>query len=164
MTDGPQLVPWFWELLESSGRNLRSLCRKLEQLPKEQLRRYRLDYDEAKDCVNPCCREECQPHLSGDCSEDHGDDFAAWVVMQGREFFERVRTHPEEVPRYLDMFGAAEARRDSPELRWDLEVDRDEYRGYQRADYIATPIYAARFGEDLDDACYDQRGWPREEG
>ena len=50
------------------------------------------------------------------------------------------------------MFEACDAGDDFPELQWDEEVDREEYRGYQRADYIATPIFASRFGEDLDDA------------
>jgi hypothetical protein len=35
--------------------------------------------------------------------------------------------------------------------RWDDEVDREEYEGYQRADYIAKRIYKLRFGVDLDD-------------
>jgi hypothetical protein len=161
MTDDSQIPAWFWELLESSCRSLRVLCRTLEQLPKEQLQRYRQEYDEAMSRVNPCYREECGPHLSTDCSEDHGDDFSAWVVMQGRAFFEQVLAHPEEVQLYLDMFSAVEMQTSHPELRWNEEVDRDEYRGYQRADYIASPIYKARFGEDLHEACYDQRGLPR---
>lgn len=161
MVADPRFSPWFWELLESSEHSLRSLCRRLEQLPKEQLRRYRLEYDEAKDCVNPCYWEECYPHLSEECSEDHGDDISAWVVMQGRDFFEQVLTHPEEVQRYLDIFSKVEMRQGFPELRWDETVDRAEFQGYQRADYIASPIYQTRFGEDLHDACYDERGWPR---
>jgi uncharacterized protein DUF4240 len=163
MTDGPHVSAWFWDLLESSGRSLRSLCRKLEGLPKEELRRYRLEYDEAKSQVDPCSWDACQPFLSRGCSEDHGDDFAAWVVMQGREFFGRVRSHPQDVQRHLEMFGEVEMRRGPADLRWDNEVDREEYRGCQRADYIASPIYRARFGEDLCEACYDERGWPREE-
>ena len=49
------------------------------------------------------------------------------------------------------MFWRAEAERRSDETAsWDDEVDRPEYRGYQRADYIATPIYRARLGEDFE--------------
>jgi hypothetical protein len=157
MIDAPRVSPWFWELLESSGRNLRSLCRKLEQLPKEQIHRYRLEYDEAKSFVSPHSWEQCQPHLRGECSEDHSDDFSAWVVMQGRNFFEEVLAQPKFVQHYLDMFSEVEMRRGDPGLRWNEEVDRDEYRGCQRADYIASPIYMMRFGEDLEEAI-DQLG------
>jgi Protein of unknown function (DUF4240) len=149
MNDDPPVSPWFWDQLESSGRSLRSLCRKLEELPKEELRRYRLEYEEAKCDVNPCSWDACQPFLSGGCSEDYGDDFAAWVVMQGREFFGRVLSHPEDVQRHLEMFGEVGMRRGPADLRWDNEVDREDYGGCQRADYIALAVYRARFGEDL---------------
>lgn len=148
-SNGPKVSPWFWELLESSNSSLRSLCRKLEQLPKEQLRAYRLQYDEAKEFVNPCYCEEFGPHITDDCSEDHCDDFSAWVVMQGRRFYEQVRADPASIQRYLDLFDEVERKLEGS-LRWDQSVDREEYRGYQRADYIATPIYKLRFGEDLD--------------
>jgi hypothetical protein len=155
---------WFWELLESSGRSLRALCRRLEQLPKEQLRRYRLMYDKLKGEVNPHGWEECHPYLTDQCSEDHADDFAAWVVMQGLAFYDEVAAHPEQIQHYLGMFAQAEAeRRSGRQGAWDNEADRPEYRGYQRADYIASPIYLMRFGEELHEACYDQRGLPSQE-
>jgi hypothetical protein len=145
--DGPRISAWFWELLESSGRSLSFLCRQLEQLPEDQLRRYRDDYDEAKSYVNPCYWDECLPHLRQDCSEDHGDDFAAWVVMKGRAFYEEVRPHPEAVGGYLDQFAEAERWAGKPG-EWDESVDRPEYRGSQRADFIASRILWERFGEE----------------
>ncbi len=141
----------FWELIESSGRNLRKLCRKLEELPKDQLRRYRQTYADYKYEVNPHCWKECHDYLSGDCSEDQADDFAAWVVMQGLAFFHVVSSHPEKIHLYLDMFCDTESGRGYHELRWNEEVDRVEYRGNQRADYIASPIYELRFGENLNE-------------
>jgi hypothetical protein len=154
--------PWFWGLLEGAARSLRALSQRLEQLPEQDLRQYRREYDQAKDAVNPCSWEHCQPYLARGCSEDHGEDFAAWVVMQGREFYQEVLSHPEQVQRYLDLFSDQDVGLGPAELRWDESVDRDEFRGYQRADYIAIPIYASRFGKDLRDACYDESGWPRE--
>ena len=97
----------------------------------------------------------------GGCSEDYGDDFAAWIVMQGQAPFDDLRSDPSRIQNLLDTFGGVESH-EQPELAWDNRIDRDEYRGYQRADYIVTPIYELRFGEDLHDACYDGRGWPRE--
>ena len=149
-SDSPALSPWFWELLESSNANLRALCRRLEQLPKEQLRAYQRQYDEAKEFVNPIYRDELFRYITGNCSEDHGDDFSAWVVMQGRRFYERVRADAPSIQRYLDLFNEAECRSGvSP--GWDESVDREEYRGYQRADCIARPIYRLRFGREIDE-------------
>ncbi len=155
---------WFWTLLESSGRSLQALCRKLEQLPKEQIRRYQLEYDKRKGYVNPHAWEECHPHLTEDWSEDAADDFAAWVVMQGLDFYEEVAADPDRIDDYIKMYWRSEVeRRVGPGGRWDTEVDRPEYRGYQRPDYIATPIYKMRFDEELHEACHDSRRWPREE-
>lgn len=160
--DGPRLSPWFWDLLESADHNLCALCRKLEELPKERLQRYRMEYDEAMGYVNPCYCEEFYPYLVGEYSEDHCDDFAAWVVSQGREFYDQVRTQPETIQRHLDMFARDEEGRRSSKWSWDETVNRPEYRGYQRPDYIASPIYEMRFGEDLHEACYDRSGNPRQ--
>jgi hypothetical protein len=136
-------------LLASAGRNLRSLCRHLERLPAERLRQYRAAFDKAKQSVNPYEDwDAAQPYINEWPSEDGADDFSAWVVMQGREFYQQVRSRPQDVQHHLDLFCEAEAGR-HPELTWDQDVDRAEYRGYQRADYIATPIYRARFGGEL---------------
>jgi hypothetical protein len=164
MTDDsqPQVEDWFWDLIESSGRSLRTLAGKLEQLPNEQLRQYRLQYDEAKDWVSPHSAEEFWPYVT-DCSEDRADDFAAWVVGRGREFFDRVRSNPEAVQQHLDVFEVVRMGRGAAGAEWDIAVDRDDYRGYQRPDAIVISIYETRFGEDLLDACYDQRGHPRSE-
>jgi hypothetical protein len=114
--------------------------------------------------VNPHYWEECQPYDTKGYSEDSSEDFAVWVVMQGHEFYQDVLAHPENIDAYIDMYERAEVeRREGNSRWWNNEVDKAEYRGYQRADYIASPIYKARFAEDLHEACYDSRGWPREE-
>jgi hypothetical protein len=155
MADDPAPSPWFWEILESSHRSLRSLCGRLEQLSRHELQRYHLEYEAAKDQVNPCYWDECAEHLLTECSEDHGDDFAAWVVMQGREFYEQVSAHPEEVHQHLDLFSEVDRDQNQHALGWDEEVGREEYRGYQRADYVVAAVYRLRFGRDLDAACVD---------
>jgi uncharacterized protein (TIGR02996 family) len=152
----PRIYPWFWRLLESASRNLRTLIRHLEVLPEERLRQYHEQFEEAKDYINPSLREVYHPFLSGGCSGDHGDDFSAWVVMEGREFYERLRAHPEQVAQYFEMYDAAHQRRGRKGTNraaagvWDCEVDRPEYEGSQRADYIVHPIYLARFGRELE--------------
>ncbi len=144
MAPAPQISGWFWTMLESSDRSLKALCRQLEQSTPDQLRQYCEEYSEAKDCVDPCAWVECHPHLSKECSEDHGDDFAAWVVMQGRAFFEQVLSHPEAIAKYMDRFERSE-RDQTDSSRWDESVDRVEYVGSQRADYIASCILRERY-------------------
>jgi hypothetical protein len=161
MTEGtgaPTPEDWFWDLIETSDRGLRVLAKRLEELPKERLQQYLLWYDEAKEHVNPAYIEEFWPHMPEPCSDDHGDDFAAWVVAQGREYLGLVRSNPADIQTHLDIFEA-----DLPEFTWDTAVDREEYRGYQRPGSIVTPIYETRFGEDLLDACYEPSGMPRTE-
>jgi hypothetical protein len=153
---------WFWNLIDSSDRSLRKLCGKLEQLSKHDLCRYYLAYGHWKDAVNPHYREECHPYLAEPCSEDHCDDFSAWVVMQGLAFFDEVIKHPERIQQYLEVFSDCASGHGYSELRWDENVDREDYRGCQRADYIASAIFRSRHGGSILDACYDNRGWPRE--
>jgi len=147
----PPIQPWFWELLSSAQRSLRSLCRQLEALPRERLRAYRATFDDAKASVDPYLDwNEASPHITDWPSEDGADDFAAWVVVQGREFYERVLQNPGRADEFLDLFRETEMRR-RPELAWDNRVDQPEYRGNQRADTIATSIYRARFGTQTDE-------------
>lgn len=142
---------WFWDLLATSKCSLRNLSRKLEVLSKEQLQQYHIVFEDAKSCVNPSSWEECYPFLEDDCSEDHGDDFAAWTVMQGMKFYEHVCVHPEKIQDFLNQF-------DKSDSSWDEKVDRDEYQGYARADYIVSAVYEQRFNEDLHEACFTESG------
>jgi hypothetical protein len=98
-------------------------------------------------------------------SEDGSDDFAAWVVMQSREFYERVRTQPALIQQFLELQEALEIGEGDPAYSCDDSVDQKEYEGSQRADYIASPIYGMRFGgslyDDLYSLYYDQGRQPR---
>ncbi|HQR07656.1 MAG TPA: DUF4240 domain-containing protein [Gemmatales bacterium] len=147
----PQIDDWFWELLESSQGSLRLLCRKIEQLPRQRVIDYHRLYEEAKSSVNPLCREDDVTSPDDDCSEDGADDFAAWVVMQGKSLYERAVHDPLHLALLLKSFQEHEAGKGALAfgIAWDNNVDRKEYGGYQRADYIAAPIYRTRFGEEL---------------
>lgn len=68
--------------------------------------------------------------MNGDCSEDHGEDFAAWVVSRGRVFLDEVRLHPEAIQRYLDEFDPLES-------------------GFVRPDHITSKVFYERFGEEM---------------
>lgn len=142
--------PWFWKIISASKKSLRLLCRQLERMPKEKLISYQRQYEEAKCLVNPLYREDFETFADDDwsCSEDDADDFAAWVVMQGKPFFDEMLADPAKLFAHAKAFGEA----DRVSETWDESVDRPEYRGYQRADYVATPIYRARFGEELGEA------------
>jgi hypothetical protein len=147
MSDGPSA--WFWELLESSHHNLRLLCRRLEALSREELIAFQDEYDEAKSDVNPLHGEAYQPYLD-ECSEDAADDFASWVVGQGAKVYGAVREHPELIEQFWEEFEASGYGQEENHLGWNIEVDRDEYRGAQFPSVIAYPIFRLQFGEELD--------------
>jgi len=159
----PVVTQWFWELLEASNRNLAILAKKLERLEREELRQFGLQYDEAKWDVNICYCEEYWPFMDGGvgCSEDHGDDFAAWVVSMGREFYDDLIANREKVKSLNDIYCQVEMDR-MPEMGWNSQIANDEYQGYQRPDFIASAIFRSRFDKSFRKACYDNRGWPRE--
>jgi hypothetical protein len=150
-----------FDLLESCGRNLRTLSRALERFSKLDLCRYYVAYDNYAGEVNPQNWEEF-PNLTCEVSEDYLEEFAEWVVSQGAEFYHEVAAHPERIQQYLEMFIACDSGRGYAELRWDNNVDRDEYRGYQSAQGVAMAIYCSRYGGNILDACCDDRGHPRE--
>lgn len=149
---GPSPDASFWRIIDASKRSLRRLCRQLERMPKKEIVRYQQQYDEAKSMINPLNREDIASFADDDwsCSEDGADDFAAWVVMQGKPFFDEMLADPARLLAQARAF--EESDEDESETQWDETVDRPEYRGYQRADYVATPIYRARFGEELGEA------------
>ena len=153
--------PWFWELLESSDHNLQLLINKLEALPKEQLIEFQLQYEEAKGCVYPLY-DPYFGYQADDCSlsEDYSDDFSSWVVSQGRAFYEQVRNNPEDIQRYLDMFGESDGDANSSEMEWNTDVEREEYRGWQGPEYIANAIFERRFNENLKEEL--ERRWEEE--
>jgi hypothetical protein len=151
MSDEPNAwwpSPWFWEVVESSNRDLRTLCRTLESLPQEDLRRFQFDYEDAMSYVNPCTCQKYWPYLE-ECSADAATDFADWVVRQGRSFYAEVRGSPQLIGRYWEAFETCEVGSESSNLGWNVEVDRPEYRGWQTPAGIARPIHRLRFGEDL---------------
>lgn len=144
----------FWAILESSRRDLRRLCKKLERLSKANLRDFQFKYEKAKRKVNPYYRDVLWKHVSDleAISEDHADDFSAWVVSLGRSFFERVNKAPKSIRDYLGLFEECEnGNRKHRGLQWNDDVDRKEYRGYERPDYVAYAIFQTRFQERLYD-------------
>src|SRR5262245_24606750 len=112
-------------------------------MPKKDIVRYQRQYEKAKALVNPLWRADFASFIRDheDCSDDTADDFAAWVVMQGRVFFEKVVADPGRLAACLAKFQKSEEAEGESVSQWDEDADRPEYEGYQRADYVATPIY-----------------------
>jgi hypothetical protein len=148
----PRIEPWFWEIIEKSGHSLRALCRQLEALPEERLFSFQRYYQEAMEYVHP--RDWDNPAIPEGfgCSEDSGTDFAEWVAGQGRDFYYLVRNHPERLDEFFDMFDKCDAEWAFPEMRWDEDVDREEYRGWQSPSAVGFAVFQARFGRDIFDA------------
>jgi hypothetical protein len=146
----PQIDDWFWDILESSQHSLRALCRQLEALPREKLYSFQYQYQEAMEHLPPGDQEV--PGLASTArvpAELDEEDFAAWVVSQGRAFYHDLRREPERLQACIDMYQASEEGRGFPELCWDEAVDREEYRGWQSPFQVGFAIYRVRFGKDI---------------
>ena len=142
--------PWFWSVLASAHRNLNTLARRLEEMSREELLEYAAEYQEAMDEVDPYAFDEATWDRVSDAveeasmSEDGAEDYAIWVVSLGDGFFDEVSSAPERIATYFEAFEEAE-RGEGPN-RWDLDVDRPEYRGWQDPVSIASIVYQTRFG------------------
>ncbi len=141
---------WFWNLLEDSDRVLQILIERLELLPRDQLRAFQECFENAKGEINPLYRDDLGGTIL-DCSEDRGDDFAAWVVSLGHVFYGEVRNKPELIDQFLEIFRLHEDEGQHPELRWNSDVAHEEYRGYQSPGFIAYAVYEERFKKSLYD-------------
>ena len=141
----PRIDDSFWNVVESSRHSLRALCHQLEAMPREQFYAFQYQYHEAMDYVAPD-DEATVFRVPEDV--DH-EDFADWVVSQGREFYYDLRRQPERLAACVDMYQASEEGRGFLELRWNEEVDRDEYRGWQSPFQLGFAIYRARFGKKI---------------
>ena len=148
-----EIPDWFWQLIESSEHKLQCLAEKLELLTKEQLIAFQFQYEDAKELVSPMWANE--PGEIGsyieECSEDNADDFADWVVSQGRNFFDDVKSNPASGPEYLTMYEQHDRDEMFLHLCWNDDVEREEYRGLQSPGFIARGVYECRFGESLYD-------------
>lgn len=136
----------YWSLIESSQRKLAELARQLETLMQDELVAYQVHCWHAKEDVNPFSRFEEMRPLRIPCSEDQGDDFSAWVLGEGRAFFEMVRDHPAEIQKFMDLY------EDPKGPKWETTVQRKEYQGFRSVDLLAKAVYRKRFREDLDEA------------
>ena len=127
----PRLPLWFWPLVESLDGDVPAMETRFRAMPRQRLLAFRRMYDRALSGVHPYHRTD---FVFGDrdCSEDHADDFAAWVVSRGRTFWDQVRRCPEDGPAYLDEFEPISFR----------EMCR-------RPDFIAGNVFQERFGESI---------------
>jgi hypothetical protein len=146
----PGIDDWFWSILESSQHSLRALCRQLELLPRDRLYAFQYQYWEAMEHIPPSHQELPRPSPEARVPTDlDEEDFAAWAVSQGRAFYYDLRREPERLAACIDMYLTSEAGRGFLELRWDEQVDREEYRGWQNPFQVGFVIYRARFGKDI---------------
>jgi hypothetical protein len=103
---------------------------RLAAMPKRRLLAFRRQYDRASGQVKLTYWAAPRATLTENRSDDHGDDFAAWVVSGGRGFWQEVRRHPESVQSYLNEFDPLE-------------------RTFVRPDFLASAVYHERFGEEM---------------
>jgi hypothetical protein len=146
----PRMDDWFWDVSDSAEHSLRSLCGQLEALPRDKLYAFVYQYQDAMEQLPTCDqhvpRRTAAVRVPDDFDEE---DFADWVVSQGRAFYYDLRRQPEWLQACVDMYRASEEGRGFLELRWDETLDRDEYRGSQSPFQVGFAIYRARVGENI---------------
>src|SRR5207253_5796722 len=106
---------------------------------------FQYQYWEAMEYLPPAARLRT-PRVPDELDEE---DFAAWVVSQGRAFYYALRRQPETLQACIDRYLASEEGQGFLELRWDVEINREEYRGAQSAFQVGFVIYRTRFGKDI---------------
>jgi hypothetical protein len=92
----PDIPDEFWQTIEiarASTLRYRNLLKKMEP---RQLVDFYWVYESASAWLKD---ERYVDYMSPKLSEDGIDDLAQWVVEQGKDYYERVLSHPEEVPR-----------------------------------------------------------------
>jgi hypothetical protein len=109
----------FWRLITLFKTNPDDFGRKLERMSPDELIGFVWMFDETKATV-------WERYRGNETSEDYIDDLCAYVVGQGREFFEKVRDNPDKMP---------------------LQVDYSQPGLNVR--YAVQETYRSRFGEDL---------------
>jgi hypothetical protein len=126
----PRFSPWFWPLIESLDNNEVKMRKAFRAMSKRQLIAFFRQFRIARGEVNPQSRSDMPLR---EVSEDALKDFAAWVVSQGREFYDEVRTNPAAVEDYWDQFTAFERK----------------YRHFREPDGIAGQVFYERFEEEI---------------
>ncbi|WP_171469892.1 DUF4240 domain-containing protein [Frigoriglobus tundricola] len=130
------MAAWFWPLVESLGTDADVMASRFRAMPLQRLLAFRRQYDRARGKVNPIYRADFVIGAR-DCSEDHADDFAAWVVSRGRAFWGEVRRHPSKCWQFLGEFEPVEFEAMS-----------------RRPDFIAGSVFHERFGENIVSVLY----------
>jgi len=147
----------FWRALASYEGSHRRMREHLERIPEDQLRVLAELFQGPISYVNPCYREEFWPYLRSGWSENTGDDFATWVVMRGEDFYDDVRSQPEQIEQFAEQREAAWRefdRRDSTNRRRrhgpirEAEEDRLLFP-WRRLDWAAREIYRERYGHEM---------------
>ncbi len=147
----------FWRALASYDGCHRRMRDHLERLPEDQLTFLAEQFQDAISCVDPSLRDDFWPYSRRVWTEDAGERFAAWVVMQGETVYDDVRSQPEQIEQFTAQSEAAEHdrrrrddinRRRKPGLARESEADRIQFQR-SRLDYVAMGVYYDRHGRDL---------------
>jgi uncharacterized protein (TIGR02996 family) len=147
----------FWRALTSYEGSYRRMREHLERIPEGQLRFLVNLFHSVMSEVAPHSRSKYWPYCRFEWAVNVGSDLAAWVVMQGKTFYDHVRSQPEHIVRFAEQREAAQQelrKRSSVNRSWEpgpireAEEDRIQFQ-QSRLDYIAMAVYRNRHGRDL---------------
>lgn len=110
----------FWSIVSLVKQDFASFKQKLERMSQAELIGFVWKFEEIADLLYD------DKYLYNQTSEDYMEDLCGYIVGQGREFYEHVRAHPDQMPKAVDY----------AEPGIDIK-------------YQASEIYYDRFGEPM---------------
>jgi hypothetical protein len=100
MVIGETLSDGFWDIIESAGRDERTLKTILWAMSEEEVANFHKEFVIAASVLRG---EPFESLLGGTESEDGIMDIAYWVVAQGRQRYEATLKNPKSIPRHVDV-------------------------------------------------------------
>ncbi|RDH44619.1 hypothetical protein [Zooshikella ganghwensis] len=143
---------FLWAIISRSDRSLSKLISQLEELNKDDLIKFQLEYKIAVLNVVPDIKIE----LELDDSDlyvptyDHRIEFAEWAVSLGKDFYDKMLAQPTCIQTYFKNIYTSDSFSNEPLLDWDNSLEQDsEYQDSTVPHLIAYPIFEKKFDEDL---------------
>ncbi|WP_435059364.1 DUF4240 domain-containing protein [Streptomyces sp. bgisy060] len=134
----------FWQTIAAAQGDARggrpfheALVDRLAVRPREEIVRYALRFEQLHDGLERWDVWAAAYLIGGGCSDDGFTDFRAGVIGLGREWYERVVAHPDDLAEH-------------PGVKADAVGSADVDLFYEEINYVADRAFARTAGDDED--------------
>ncbi len=143
---------FLWNILEESKLSLSALAVILEDLSRDDLIKFQLEYRIAVLCIVPdqdiivrlTNGEEYLP------TYDHRIEYSDWVVSLGKEFYQGQISSAGPLEKYFKFIYEMGYFSDNASQKWNCDLSEDtEYTDSTEPHLIAYPVFEAKFDDDL---------------